>query len=86
MNDLDVLRAWMEETYTGLQEKRSTAAYALEFLKTERRNAELWASRALIKISLEDVKNYREWHNEAATKSIHLADKILELEKLKEAQ
>jgi len=45
--DLDLLRDWMIHNYGGLPDPdRSTASYALEFLKTEKANRELAYKRA----------------------------------------
>ena len=74
LNEDKALRQWMEENYGGLREDRSTASYALEFLKTERHNRAMHSARANLTMAVEQLDNVFDW----VEKSF---DEILRLEK-----
>ena len=56
LRELRELRDWMDKYIWGLRNDRSTASYALEFLKTGRRNLELCHSRTMLSIMLSDAR------------------------------
>ena len=53
------LREWMNANIRGLREDRSTASYALEFLKTSKANAEMnhaeWLTGNLVE-KIEEIR------------------------------
>jgi len=58
--DDKTLREWMATNVGGLREDRSTASYALEFLKTSKANAEMQHTEWLagnIEERIEEVRN-----------------------------
>ncbi len=61
MDDEKDLREWMQTTYGGLRDDRSTASYALEALKTERHNRMLHAAKANLTMAVEQLTQVHDW-------------------------
>lgn len=59
--DEETLRQWLDANYKGLHSDRSTASYALEFLKTERANLAMYRAKANIAMSIEYLNTLREF-------------------------
>ena len=72
LRELRELRDWMDKYIWGLRDDRSTASYALEFLKTGRRNLELCHSRAMLSIMLSDARKIFERVPEAQSLCLEL--------------
>lgn len=70
--ELAELRAWMVKNIRGLQPQRSTASYALEFLRTQQRNLSLLHARMRLQIMMSDCRKIAERMPEAAATCLDL--------------
>lgn len=73
-DDEKELREWMELNIGGLRSDRSTASYALEFLKTAHSNIKKARACVSIALALEGLNGHISW----------LKEGIERLEKIKE--
>jgi hypothetical protein len=70
--DLQELREYMEGTQKSLRPDRSTASYALEFLKTERANYQYHAARSNMTQAVAQLEMARGWVERALTELLKL--------------
>ncbi len=77
------LRAWMQSQYGGLVDDRSTASYALEFLKTADSNLKLAQVRSNLALTCKEIERFvdymeycRKWLDELTPRAIELCDKV----------
>lgn len=70
--ELAELRAWMVKHIRGLRDDRSTASYALEFIKTQQHNLALLHARMSLQIMMSDCRKIAERIPEAASVALEL--------------
>jgi hypothetical protein len=80
MAEASPLRDYLEKTFGGLREDRSTESYALEFLKTERANLLLSQKRANLTLAATSIAHCASWLKEIMPRAEKLAEEVSYLE------
>ena len=91
--ELKILREYMEVTFhnkidnkPSLNPNRSTASYALEFLKTTHNNLKDEHNRNMLGVHIHDLSNYQRWIDEITVKATILTEKITEFQSLQNCE
>ena len=70
--DEKALRDYMETTSGGLRPDRSTASYALEFIKTARHNMQHYAAKADLTQAVQQLEMAKGWAERAFNELLRL--------------